>query len=784
LEQAGAKIDDSLLPGKRDLHEIVSDAREVFGQDFVPPTSIPQQIILRRNRNQFTAAEDNLVLRGVVRIVLLVVDGLLIPGVIAIYITHTFLYTIASCQNLYGEKQWILIADRFLPDRSVNIISQRYSKICVLLYKAHGVEIDANGNLPTPPRFDKVDQLDQEAISKIKPAAAPAVLNVHRWSLEEDITLLKSVPLLGNQWAELSNRIIPHRDRGHLRKRYQVLERRIKATVTRSKRSEAIMLPRTTPILVSTQRPPATKTTVLPKKRKGGPVKPPMLPLNGSIIRGPVPAHLLCPSNGRGSKAKQVGKSMDFARHSSATAKRPLPTNGKCNTNGTGGYASQTSGPVNGGYASHSGAPAPTPMANNGGYANYPGASPQPNGAYPYQPGSPAPNMGYMNHPGAPHPPPPANYTNHPGAPPAGNYAPAHAIYATTPRASPGGYATSQASPHVNASYNNHWDGSNHEASRFENLLNGATDDWSQLSRMQRMMDNEQESMAASAIKSLAMGTRDLPPPQNLERLPQMEIHSSSGFSQLNDNTKSDKNEPQNVNESFPAEKGSETPPAKQQNGSILASVLERTRKDDVQENAIGQENSVSSEQAPVAKVPSTPSRPLTNLSQLPDYGTPLGASPGAGLHMQTFYSPGGHKNGESPGFKTTFSPAPFHSPGPMHSLMGGVGGGNSNDYNEMYPFEITEKSRQVFGEGSNHATEPLTPSNGLLHDHHDLKATDLDAISALNSLSNSPAKFPPQRPATDDNDEEKGKKDTIKKSLFAAAIGAVEQERKKRRTK
>lgn len=75
LEQAGAKIDDSLLPGKRDLHEIVSDAREVFGQDFVPPTSIPQQIILRRNRNQFTAAEDNLVLRGVVRIALLVVVG-------------------------------------------------------------------------------------------------------------------------------------------------------------------------------------------------------------------------------------------------------------------------------------------------------------------------------------------------------------------------------------------------------------------------------------------------------------------------------------------------------------------------------------------------------------------------------------------------------------------------------------------------------------------------------------------------------------------------------------
>jgi len=65
---------------------------------------------------------------------------------------------------------------------------------------------------------------------------------------------------------------------------------------------------------------------------------------------------------------------------------------------------------------------------------------------------------------------------------------------------------------------------------------------------------------------------------------------------------------------------------------------------------------------------------------------------------------------------------APFHSPGPMHSLMDGIVAGNSNDYSEMYPFEITKKSRQAFCEGSNHGTEPLTPSNGLFHDYHDLK--------------------------------------------------------------
>jgi len=64
------------------------------------------------------------------------------------------------------------------------------------------------------------------------------------------------------------------------------------------------------------------------------------------------------------------------------------------------------------------------------------------------------------------------------------------------------------------------------------------------------MMDNEQEHMSSSAIKSLSIGTRDSRPHQNLERLPQMEIHLSSGLSQLNDHDKSDeKNEPQNVNE-------------------------------------------------------------------------------------------------------------------------------------------------------------------------------------------------------------------------------------------
>lgn len=70
LEQAGAKIDQDLLPGKHDIARVLCDPKEALGVNYKPPTSINEEIYLRKNRSQFTAAEDNLVLRGVVRIML------------------------------------------------------------------------------------------------------------------------------------------------------------------------------------------------------------------------------------------------------------------------------------------------------------------------------------------------------------------------------------------------------------------------------------------------------------------------------------------------------------------------------------------------------------------------------------------------------------------------------------------------------------------------------------------------------------------------------------------
>ena len=150
----------------------------------------------------FTFGEDNLVLQGV---------------------------------NLYGEKQWILLADRLLPDRSVNIISHRYAKLCVMLYRANGVVIDDEGNIENPPKYDNIDDVNAAQALTLRRVEAPAVLNVHRWSLQEDITTLKAVPIYGTMWAEISSKLLPHRDRAHIRKRYLVLQRRIKAAVSREK---------------------------------------------------------------------------------------------------------------------------------------------------------------------------------------------------------------------------------------------------------------------------------------------------------------------------------------------------------------------------------------------------------------------------------------------------------------------------------------------------------------------------------------------------------------------
>jgi hypothetical protein len=69
-EAAGTEYDKSWLPDApdREYSELLSQPKEFYGSDFTPPCTKEQVAMLKRDRNQFTAAEDSLVFRGVVRI--------------------------------------------------------------------------------------------------------------------------------------------------------------------------------------------------------------------------------------------------------------------------------------------------------------------------------------------------------------------------------------------------------------------------------------------------------------------------------------------------------------------------------------------------------------------------------------------------------------------------------------------------------------------------------------------------------------------------------------------
>lgn len=66
LQHAKADYDKSLIPGYKELSQILTYPYEVMGDETGMPMSEDQQKSLRMNKLQFTAAEDNLLLRGVV----------------------------------------------------------------------------------------------------------------------------------------------------------------------------------------------------------------------------------------------------------------------------------------------------------------------------------------------------------------------------------------------------------------------------------------------------------------------------------------------------------------------------------------------------------------------------------------------------------------------------------------------------------------------------------------------------------------------------------------------
>jgi len=466
LEIAGAEIQDAAIPGFVDVSTVLSDPKEFFGPDFGNVCTTSQNVALRRDRIQFTSAEDNLVLRGV---------------------------------NLYGEKQWMLIADRYLPDRSINVIAQRYSKLSIMVFRAHGINIDAEGNLEVPPKHEGVERADPKKVEALKKVAPPAILNVHRWSIEEDLTLLRGVPVMGHMWSELSTRLMPHRDRGHLRKRYQVLERRIKATITRAQREDG-----------AGSKPP----------------KPPKIPTQKAAPPRPVPTEM--PAGATDHPSRFVPDQPFPGGMQSATSYNMIPHPPSVpltwNLDGT---------------TSTARAPVPfhmiPPPSCNGVNAN---RMPIPN-VLPKPRRKPGYNLPVRSPPGA------------------------------TRLRTDDGSSGLNADNRANAQQND-----NTTRLGFEKILNEANDEWSQMSRVKEMLENDTESMIATTIvNKLAKGIPPTGAPINYDRSRitkewfqhvNLDTGSSSGMSTMNENERSN---------SFAS------PLKKRPRGPLLSCVMERSQK-------------------------------------------------------------------------------------------------------------------------------------------------------------------------------------------------------------
>jgi hypothetical protein len=154
---------------------------------------------------------------------------------------------------------------------------------------------------------------------------------------------------------------------------------------------------------------------------------------------------------------------------------------------------------------------------------------------------------------------------------------------------------------------------------------------------------------------------------------------------------------------------------------------------------------------------PSTPKR--TNFFSAS--GTPIGLSPGFRP------SPGACRNGGS----ITLTPNPEYSPAPSTVMR--LMSEPSSDELRFCDFQISEESRKgLEGEQyqDNQAHDPtpppLTPSkNSLMLEEFDA----IEAISALNSLSNSPFQAPQNA-----GDSDRSAPGATKKSLFATVIGGM----------
>ena len=127
------------------------------------------------SRSVFTSAEDDLLLRGLIHV------GH-VPG-----------------SMTSSDTVWAIIHEKFLPSKDKQLLEFRYTQLL-------------NSAGPEGDRFKKCAKL-----MKDRGKAAP------KWSLEEDIDLLKGFQVYGDKWHMINLYFLPHRSRRELKSRWGAL---------------------------------------------------------------------------------------------------------------------------------------------------------------------------------------------------------------------------------------------------------------------------------------------------------------------------------------------------------------------------------------------------------------------------------------------------------------------------------------------------------------------------------------------------------------------------------
>jgi len=291
----------------------------------------------------------------------------------------------------------------------------------------------------------------------------------------------------------------------------------------------------------------------------------------------------------------------------------------------------------------------------------------------------------------------------------------------------------------------------------FERLVEGTNEDWSQIARMQQMLDNDGESQGVEGIVSHL----DLAGPVRLAPI-DVGVNSMSGLSILQSEAvkqSSESNGPLESKEPSGSEQGfmSRIFHGRRPDLDLSNRRSELITRCKVNEESPRKKVSKYATESTVATLAPPPSTPKhTNFFSAS--GTPIGLSPGFRP------SPGASRNGGS----ITLTPNPAYSPAPSTVMR--LMSEPSGDELRFCDFQISEESRKGL-EGEHYQVNqthdptppPLTPSkNSLMLEEFDA----IEAISALNSLSNSPFQAPQNSGGSAPG--------AAKKSLFATVIGGM----------